>query len=112
MADIVHEEGYKDAYKVTAYLDEDHETGWSPTNYELFELIDKIFESEEHEFGDGYGNRWLWFYMSMIMLGEEDKAFEAYGLRGFKALAHFEKTVEEYADDMIEVLEDLKQEVS
>lgn len=106
--EIVHEEGYKDEYKVTVRLNNDE---WSPTNRELFELTDKIFQSEEHEFGDGYGNRWLWFYMTMIMMGEENKAYEAYGLRGRDALCHFEKTVEENVDDVIEVLEDLKEEV-
>jgi len=106
--EIIHEEGYKDEYKVTVQLENDE---WSPTNGELFELTDKIFQSEEHEFGDGYGNRWLWFYMTMIMLGKEQKAFEAYGLRGRDALCHFEKTVEENVDEVIEVLEDLKEEV-
>jgi len=67
VADIVHEEGYKDEFKVTVYNND--KEGWSPTNRDLFELVEKIFESEEQEFGDGYGNRWLWFYMSMIMLG-------------------------------------------
>jgi len=110
VADIVHEEGYKDEYKVTVYNND--KEGWSPTNRDLFELIEKIFESEEQEFGDGYGNRWLWFYTSMIMLGKEQKAYEAYGLRGRDAVCHFEKTVEENVDEVIKVLEDLKEEVS
>jgi len=105
---IVHEEGYKDEYKVTVYQSDE---GWSPTNQELFELVDKMFQSEEHEFGDGYGNRWLWFYISMIMMGKENKAYEAYGLRGRDALCHFEKTVEENADKLIEEIEKLKEEV-
>ena len=109
MKDIIHETGYKDDYKVTVKNIDENE--WSPTNKELFKLCEKIFESEEHEFGDGYGNRWLWFYMSTIMLGEEDTAYEAYGLRSHKALAHFEKTVEKYGDELIETIEQLQEEV-
>lgn len=107
--EIVHEEGYKDEYKVTVYQDDE---AWSPTNRELFELVDKIFQSEEHEYGDGYGNRLLWFYLSMIMMGDEEKAYEAYGLRGMDALCHFEKTVEENADRLIDEIEQLREEVS
>jgi len=107
---IVHEEGYKDQYKVSIKFD-DGDFSWSPTNQHLFKLTEKVFESEEHEFGDGYGSRWLWFYMSLIMLGEEQKAYQAYGLRGINALNHFEKSVDKYADDIIETLEELKQEV-
>lgn len=110
MKKIVHETGYKDDYKVTVKNLDKNE--WSPTNKELFKLTEKIFESEEHEFGNGYGNRWLWFYMSMIMLGEEDKAYEAYGLRGGDAVAHFEKTVEKHADDLIAEIKQLKKEVN
>ena len=109
MTDIVHETGYKDDYKVTVYNDDE---GWSPTNRDLFELVEKMFQSEEKEFGDGYGNRWLWFYISMIMMGKENKAKEAYGLRGFDAVCHFEKTVEKHADELIEEIEKLKKEVS
>jgi len=109
-ADIVHETGYKDDYKVAIYHENlASDEGWAPTNQEIFTLLDKVFQSEEHEFGDGYGNKWLWFYISMIMLGKEDKAYEAYGLRGYKALAHFENVVEENADELIEILEDLKE---
>lgn len=106
--DIRHETGYKDDYKVVV----DKETPWSPTNKELFQLIDKIFESERYEFDDGYDCRWLWFYISLIMMGEEQKAYEAYGLRGYNALTHFEASVKEHADDLIEELEKLKEEVS
>lgn len=109
MSNIVHEQGYKDAYKVTV---KNIDGEWSPTNKELFKLCEKIFESEEHEFGDGYGNRWLWFYMSLIMLGEENKAYEAYGLRSYNALEHFEQSVKQHADDIIEILEELKKEVN
>lgn len=108
MTEIRHETGYKDDYKVTVELD--NGKTWSPTNKELFKLVDKTFQSEEHEFGDGYGNRWLWFYLSMIMLGKEEKAYTAYGLRGGNAIQHFEKTVQENADELIEEIEKLKEE--
>jgi len=110
MTDIIHETGYKDDYKVTVKEITDGE--WSPTNKELFTLTEKIFESEEHEFGSGYGCRWLWFYMSMIMLGKENVAHEAYGLRGFNAVAHFEKTVQKHGDELIETIEELQEEVT
>jgi len=109
MTEIIHETGYKDDYKVTVKNISGEE--WSPTNQELFKLCEKIFESEEQEFGSGYGNQWLWFYMSTIMLGEENVAYEAYGLRGGNAVAHFEKTVEKYGDELIETIEQLQKEV-
>jgi len=103
---IVHETGYKDDYKVTVYLDNDQ---WSPTNKELFKLIKLWFESEEHEFGDGYGSKMPWFYISQIMLGKSDKAFEAYEKRGFEAVEHFENQVAEDADELITEIEKLKE---
>lgn len=108
MTPIEHVTGYKDDYKVVVKTDEEE---WAPTNKELFTLTDKIFQSEEHEFEDGYGNRFLWFYISMIMLGKEEKAYEAYGLRGSDSLRHFQNTVKENADELIEEIEKLKDEV-
>lgn len=108
MTEIIHEEGYKDEYKVTV---KNQDVEWSPTNQQLFTLVEKMFESEEHEFEDGYGCRWLWFYMSTIMLGKPGKAKEAYGLRGKNALKHFEETVKEHGDEVIKVVEELQDEV-
>jgi len=108
MTDIVHEEGYKDDYKVTVKLDDGSE--WSPTNKELFRLVDKVFQPEEYEFGDGFGNKMLWYYISMIMIGKEDLAYDAYGLRGGEAIDHFEHSIEENAGEVIEVVEALKKE--
>ena len=48
----------------------------------------------------------------MIMLGKENVAHEAYGLRGFNAVAHFEKTVQKHGDELIETIEELQEEVT
>lgn len=104
---IEHVTGYKDDYKVEVSFDEPREC-WNPTNEQIFKWIELWFESEDYEFGDGYG-RWMpFFYIGVIALGNPEVAQEAYGKRGHDALNHFEDSVEEHADDLIEQLEALK----
>lgn len=105
---IKHVTGYKDDYKVIV---ENKDEEWAPTNKELFKLIKLWFESEEYEFGDGYGSKMPWFYISQIMLGDSEKAFEAYEKTGYQAKKYFEKQVKENADKLIKELEKLKEEV-
>lgn len=101
---IEHQTGYKNEYQVTVTFDEGR-TEWSPTNEQLFELVELFFESEDHEFGDGgYGHHLLWWYISLIAMGEGDVAYDAYNRRGFSALKHFEDSLEEYGDRLMETL--------
>lgn len=102
--EICHVDGYKNSFKVQVSFDEDR-TEWSPTSEQLFELVELWFESEDHEFGDGgYGHHMLWWYMSLIALGEGDVAYDAYQRRGFSALKHFEDSLDEYGDELMEIL--------
>lgn len=105
--DIRHEDGYKDEYKVVV----DKDGKWAPTNAELFKLIGLWFEAEDAAFGDGFGRLMPLFYIMLIGIGEEEKAQEAYGLRGMEAVRHFKRCVQEHADDIIEELERLKADV-
>lgn len=106
-AKIGHVTGYKDDYKVEVELPEG-ENIWSPTNDQIFKWITLWFQSEDHEFGDGYG-RWMpFFYVSLIALGYEDKAFEAYQKRGYDAVRYFEDCVDEHADELIAKILELK----
>jgi hypothetical protein len=105
-ADIYHTTGYKDDYMVTVEFDEPQDS-WNPTNDQIFRWIRLWFESEDHEFGDGYG-RWMpFFYIALIAIGEEEKAQEAYGLRGTEALDHFRDCLDEHRGEVIEALESL-----
>lgn len=101
---INHEEGYKDDKKVVVRED----SPWAPTNEELFQLIDLWFEAEEYEFGDGYGCLMPLFYVCLIALGHEEKAYEAYGKRGTEAVEHFDNAVEQHADEVIAAIESLR----
>lgn len=108
---IEHVTGYKDDYKVEIAFDEPQDC-WNPTNDQTFKWVELWFESEDYEFGDGYG-RWMpWFYISMIALGKEDIAHDAYGKRGTDALDHFEDAITENADELIEKIEELKDEAN
>lgn len=103
---IVHTDGYKDEYMVEVEFGVD---AWAPTNEDIFNLIQLWFEAEDYEFGDGYG-RWMpMFYVGLIALGYEEKAFEAYGKRGFDAVTHFEKCVEEHGDELIAEIQKLQE---
>ena len=108
MAKIEHQTGYKDDYKVVVTC---HDTEWGPTNEELFTLVKLWFESEDHEFGEnGYGCKMPWFYLSLIMVGEPEKAFKAYQKRGWNAKTYFEKQVKEHGDEIKQVINDLQDE--
>jgi len=105
-AKIYHTSGYKDSFLVQIAIG--NET-WNPTNQELFTLVDLWFQSEDHEFGGGYG-RWMpFFYLGLIAIGQEQKAFEAYEKRGKDAVTHFEQCVDEHGDELIEHIENLQQ---
>jgi len=106
VAEIRHETGYKDDYKVVVDL-EDEKT-WSPTNEELFKLVKLWFESEDFEFGEnGYGCKMPWFYLSLIMMGEPEKAFDAYQKRGWQAKTYFEEQVQEHGEGLKKVVDQL-----
>lgn len=87
MADIRHETGYKDDYKVVV----DANGEWAPTNEEIFTLIEKWFEAEEQAFGGGLGKRMPLFYVNLIALGYSGKAQRACRLEGRAAKEHFER---------------------
>jgi len=51
-----------------------------------------------------------WFYLSLIMVGKPEKAFEAYEKRGWKAKEYFEEQVREHGDEIKQVINDLQDE--
>lgn len=104
--DIVHTDGYKDEYLVEVQFS-DSTDSWAPTNEDIFQMIDLWFESEDAEFGDGYG-RWMpMFYVGLIAIGETEKAQAAYGKRGYEAVEHFEQCVEDHGEEIIEQIKKL-----
>jgi len=99
---IEHRTGRKDDFKVVIEFDEPREQ-WNPTNEEVFKWLDLFFTSEDYEFGEGGYGRWVpWYYITMIVMGYEDVAYDAYGKRGYDALEHFEDAVDEHADEVLE----------
>lgn len=102
---IYHTRGYKDDMMVEIDTGDDL---WHPTMEELFKMMKLWFESEDFEFGDGYGRAMPWFYISMVAIGEEEAAYEAYQKRGWDAVTYFEECVEEHADEVMEMVQELK----
>lgn len=99
---IEHTEGYKDEFLVAVTPEKNT---WTPTNEQLFTLIDKWFESEDAEFGDAhYGRMMPFFYVALIAIGEEEKAHAACNKEGYQAIQHFQQCVDDHRDEIIEAL--------
>lgn len=103
-AELRFETGYKDDKKVVV----DADGSWAPTNKELFTLIEMWFEAEDAWFGDGYGSTMPWFYVSLIALGESHAAQAAYQKEGYAAIEHFHECIDEYGDDVINLVTELQ----
>jgi len=107
--EIYHTQGHKDKYKVEIEVDQ---KTWSPTNEEIFALLHMWYTSEEAAYSSGYGKTMPWFYNTLCSLDREGymEAKEANSKRGKKQLDYFEKLVSEYANDIINDIQDLKSE--
>lgn len=106
---IRHTEGKKDEFMLEVIPEGN---AWRPTNEEQFIYLFMWWHSEEMEFSDGYGKDMPWFY-SMLCRDLEglEIAREAHGKEGKEGKEFFEECVRENADELIERLEELKEEV-
>lgn len=108
---IAHVTGKKDDFLVDIQF-KHGKRRWRPTNKAIFAWLNCWFKAEDAGYPEGYGSQWNLFYTILVQMGEFDIALEAAELDGDEAIDHFEYNVELYADDIIEWLQELKEEVS
>lgn len=109
---IEHRSGAKNDWQVVIEFDGER-TEWKPKNRAIFAWIRRWFLSEDYEYPTGYGSKMPLWLLIQLSRGNPEVVEAAMDLeeRGDKQemVIQFEKDVVENADEVIEMVEYLKE---